>query len=98
MVESIDKRSDRPSDKLRVALWGSVVLILLLPLVAMQFTDEVNWGFMDFMVAGILLSLAAFSFELASNKLANSKARLAAGIAILAALILIWIELAVGLF
>ena len=98
MVESIDKRSDWSSNKLRIALWGSVVFLLLLPLVAMQFTDEVNWNLMDFIVAGLLLSLAAFTFELASNKLGNSKARLAAGIAILATLILVWIELAVGLF
>ncbi|MBT3254763.1 MAG: hypothetical protein HN995_06415 [Candidatus Marinimicrobia bacterium] len=94
----MDKRSDSSTSKLRTALWGSVGFLLLIPLVAMQFTDEVNWGLMDFIVAGLLLSLAAFTYELAATKFGNSKARLAAGIAILAVLILIWIELAVGLF
>ena len=40
MVESIDKRSDSSTSKLRTALWGSVGFLLLIPLVAMQFTDE----------------------------------------------------------
>jgi hypothetical protein len=29
--------------------------ILMIPLVAMQFSDEVNWGLMDFVIIGILL-------------------------------------------
>lgn len=98
MVKSVDKRNDSPPNKQRFVLWGAVGIVLLLPLVAMQFTEEVNWDLMDFIVAGLLLSLAAFTFELASHKLGNSRARLASGIAILAVLILVWIELAVGLF
>ncbi len=98
MVESIDKRSAWFSNKPRIAIWGSVVLVLLIPLVAMQFTDEVNWDFMDFIVAGALLSFAALAYELASRKLGNSKYRLAVGIAILAVLLIVWIELAVGIF
>ncbi|NQT62314.1 MAG: hypothetical protein HQ556_05085 [Candidatus Marinimicrobia bacterium] len=81
-----------------MAIWGSVVLVLLIPLVAMQFTDEVDWDLMDFIVAGALLTFAALAYELASRKLSNSKYRLAVGIAILAVLIIVWIELAVGLF
>ncbi len=64
----------------------------------MQFTDEVNWDFMDFIVAGALLSFAALAYELASRKLGSSKYRLAVGIAILAVLLIVWIELAVGIF
>ena len=37
----------------RVAL--ATALILLLPLVAMQVTDEVDWGVADFVIAGALL-------------------------------------------
>jgi hypothetical protein len=37
----------------RVAL--VTAFILLLPLVAMQFTDEVDWGVADFVLAGVLL-------------------------------------------
>jgi len=98
MVDSIAKRSAWYSNKSRIAIWGAVVLVLLIPLVAMQFTDEVDWGFMDFIVAGALLTLAALAYELASRKLGNTKYRLAVGIAILAVLLIVWIDLAVGIF
>ena len=32
-----------------------VSLILLVPFIAMQFTDEINWKPFDFVVAGLLL-------------------------------------------
>ena len=40
----------------------ATVLILLLPLITMQFTDEVIWNLADFIVAGILI----FGFGLTS--------------------------------
>ena len=43
----------------RVALWGSVVAILIAPLVAMQFTGEVHWTPFDFAVAAALLGATA---------------------------------------
>ena len=41
----------------------AILIILLLPLVAMQFTDEVNWNFLDFKVAAALLLGTAFMCE-----------------------------------
>jgi hypothetical protein len=48
-------RMNRPAHRpaIRVAL--VTAFILLLPLVAMQFTDEVDWGVADFVSAGVLL-------------------------------------------
>jgi drug/metabolite transporter (DMT)-like permease len=47
----MSKTAYRPA--VRVAL--ATALILLLPLVAMQITDEVDWGVADFIFAGALL-------------------------------------------
>jgi hypothetical protein len=76
----------------------SVLLLLMLPLVAMQFTDEVNWSIFDFVAMGtFLLSLSIVS-ELILKFAKNTPAKLLLiGIAILF-FVLIWIELAVGIF
>lgn len=53
----------------RVAL--GVVLVLALPLVAMQLTDQVVWSVSDFVVAGILLAVIGGAVELAIRKAGN---------------------------
>ena len=76
----------------------TAVIILLLPLIAMQFTDEVNWTFTDFFVAGVLLIGTGLICEFALRKIKKTKYRIAIIVAILVVLLLIWIELAVGIF
>jgi hypothetical protein len=73
-------------------------LILLVPLFAMRFTDEVNWDLTDFAVVGALLIGTGLMYELASRKVSNIKCRAAVGVALVAALLLVWAELAVGIF
>jgi peptidoglycan/LPS O-acetylase OafA/YrhL len=58
-----------------------VALILSLPLVAMQFTEDVAWSFGDFFVAGVLLATIGVALELAARKAGNLAA--AIGIATL---------------
>jgi hypothetical protein len=58
-----------------------VAVILSLPLVAMQFTDEVVWSLADFVLAGALLAVVGVAIELAVKKAGNLVA--AAGIAAL---------------
>ena len=79
---------------IRIAL--PTALILLLPLLAMQFTDEVVWDFVDFTVAGILLFGARLTYELVARKAGNIAYRAAVGVAVSAALLLVWMNLAVG--
>ena len=74
--------------------------ILLLPLVAMQFTDEVVWDLADFVVAGVLLFGAGLTYELVARrarKAGNTAYRAAVGVAVATALILVWMNLAVGI-
>jgi len=70
---------------------------LLIPLIAMQFTDEVNWTLFDFVVAGTLLLGTGLMCELAIRKISKIKYRIAICVALLVALLLIWAELAVSI-
>tara|TARA_R110002111_G_scaffold206745_1_gene271040 strand:+ start:81 stop:371 length:291 start_codon:yes stop_codon:yes gene_type:complete len=76
----------------------SVVLILLIPLVAMQFSSEVNWTLMDFIIAGFLLFGTGLILDLISKKIKKKGNRIVLFIIILGLLILVWLELAVGVF
>ena len=76
----------------------SVTLILLIPLIAMQFTGEVNWTLMDFVVMGVLLLGTGLLIELVLRKVKKTVHRIAICGVILLALTLIWAELAVGIF
>jgi hypothetical protein len=71
--------------------------ILMLPLVAMLFTNEVNWSLIDFIVMGILLFGTGLTYVLIS-KISDSMAyRTAVGVAVVAGFLLIWVNLAVGI-
>jgi hypothetical protein len=76
----------------------ATALLLLVPLAAMQFTAEVAWSLLDFVVAGTLLAGTGLAFVMAMRKLSTTRARAVAGIALAAALVLVWMELAVGIF
>ena len=71
--------------------------ILSLPLAAMQFTDEVVWDLADFAVAGALLVGTGLLYVLAARTASNITYRAAVGLALAAALLLVWINLAVGI-
>jgi uncharacterized membrane protein len=64
----------------------------------MQFTNEVNWSIMDFLIAGVLLFGTGLTIEFVLRKVKTRKNRiLVCGIIILL-LLLLWTELAVGIF
>lgn len=75
----------------------ATTLILLVPLVAMQFTNEVAWDLADFVVMGALLLGTGFTYELVARKGNHVAYRFAVGIALAAALLLVWVNLAVGI-
>lgn len=71
-------------------------MILSIPLVAMQFTDEVVWSWFDFVVMGTLLLGAGATFVLLSRKI--RKYRVVIGMVCVIIFLYIWAELAVGIF
>ena len=71
--------------------------VLLVPLVAMLFTTEVNWNVFDFLVMGMLLFGAGLTYVLIARISDSMAYRTAVGVAVVAGLLLIWMNLAVGI-
>lgn len=77
-------------------------LLLLIPLIAMQFSDEVVWTLSDFILAGALIFGTGFTYILITRVLApkmgdNILYRVAIGFALFTGFFLIWINGAVGI-
>lgn len=89
--------SPRAFGRWRAAAWGMGTALLLLPLVAMRFTDEVNWGAADFALAAGLLIGFGLLCEGAVHRSASMSYRAGAILALGTALLLVWANLAVGL-
>lgn len=75
-----------------------IVTILMIPLIAMQFTNEVRWTSLDFLAAAILLLSTGIAFELLWQKFKTRKMRIIFSTILLVLLLLVWAELAVGIF
>ena len=76
----------------------SVPLLLLIPFLAMQFSTQVNWSPFDFLVMAILLIGTGLMIEVVLRKVRTTRHRIVLCVAILVVLLLIWAELAVGIF
>ena len=83
------------TDVRRVLL--ATLAILLVPAVAMRFTDEVNWGPGDFLGSGGLLAGTGLAYVLAKRRIAGRPGRLLLGGLLALELLLVWAELAVGI-
>ena len=81
---------------IRKAGW-SLAAGLLLPALAMAFTDEMNWGPGDFLAAALLLGTTGVVLEIVAV-LPRRQWRTMGMFGGLAMLLLVWAELAVGIF
>lgn len=98
MAGSMQIENGRGGNGWRVAMWGGAAGLLLIPAIAMQMTSEVRWGPEDFLTMAVMLVLACSAFELAVRTIRGTTACGLAGIAILGIFLLVWAELAVGIF
>ncbi len=81
----------------RLIIWGGAAALMLLPLIAMRFTSEVQWDPGDFVFLAILLASVGGTYELAA-RVTNRGAYLAAvALALVAGFLLVWINAAVGI-
>lgn len=76
----------------------SAATLLVIPVIAMQFTKEVNWSGFDFLVAGILLFGTGLLSEFVLRTVKKRNYRIILCGIIFLALVVIWIELAIGIF
>ena len=87
----------------RLSVWAVVVaLILLIPLVLTLLGSGVDgegwhWTFFDFVFMGTLLFGAGLVYELVARKMSNGAYRAAVGVAVATAVLLVWVNAAVGI-
>ena len=79
-------------------IFGTVILLLLIPFTAMQFSDEVNWSAMDFAVMGVLLLAMGLIVNMIGKRIRKKSSRILLIAAVAVVFLLVWAELAVGIF
>lgn len=85
-------------NRVRITAWSAALALLVLPLVAMQFTNEVVWGQEDFIFASLLIVIVGIVYELVVRLTSNRKHRVIVTVALTVMFLLVWIEAAVGIF
>lgn len=68
-------------------------IVLLIPLTAMLFSNEVNWGIGDFLVAGGLLFLFGYVYQVLTQGSVNVIKNIIIGVIVFGALSFIWVNL-----
>ena len=97
MAVTAGNNGDRHGVPWRLIGWGAAAFLLLLPLVAMQLTAEVNWTVGDFIFAAMMFGLVGGILELAVGKSSSWAYRGAVAIAVAAGFLHVWITGAVGI-
>ena len=92
----MDKEMGR-SNGWRVARWSVAAGLLMVPLVMMQLSEDWNWTGEDFLFAAVMIGGALLLYELAARASTNIAYRAGAVLAVAAAFLLIWINMAVGI-
>jgi len=72
--------------------------LLLIPYIAMQFTTQVDWKLNDFIIMGSLLFGLGLLCELVLRNVKSIVKRVIACAIVLFIFLLVWAELAVGIF
>ena len=79
------------------ALWAILGVLLLLPAIAMLFTDEVRWTGADFSAAAAIFAVVGFAIELIVRFVNQSVLRMSLVCGVILAALAIWADGAVGI-
>ena len=85
-------------NKRLIFILAVVPTLLLIPLIAMQFSNSVDWKIPDFVIMGVLLLGTGLLCEFVLRKVKSTKSRIILCGVVLFSFLLIWAELAVGIF
>ncbi len=86
------------SRKSLVIILCITTVILLIPLIAMQFTNTVNWSGNDFAIMGILVLVTGLVIDFLARKVKAANLRIVLIIGVILLFLLFWAEMAVGIF
>jgi len=85
--------------KKSISLTGGITfLLLLIPFIGMQVSSEVNWTLSDFVIGGFIIFTFGLLIAFAAQNIQKRSTRLIVIGIILLILLLLWGELAVGIF
>jgi peptidoglycan/LPS O-acetylase OafA/YrhL len=98
MTSGTDGVSKRRHNLWRIVGWGAVAAALLAPAVAMRVGGDVDWTASDFLFAAVLLIGGGLLIELVVWKAKSRALRIALAIAVVAAVLVVWADGAVGIF
>jgi hypothetical protein len=88
----------KPWDGWRIARWTVAATLLTIPALAMQIPDSGwNWSVGDFVFAGVMIAGTTLLYEWLSQRANGRWYRAGAGVALAAAFLLVWVNLAVGI-
>jgi hypothetical protein len=71
--------------------------LLLIPLIAMRYSDEVHWTLIDFAIMGVLLLVAGMWTQRVVKRVKSFPRRATYIILVILLFLLVWAELAVGI-
>lgn len=97
MTDTYTPRAGWAGEGGRRIVWGIAAGLLALPLVAMQFTRQVEWGPEDFAIIGAMLLGVCGAYEIALRISGSRAFRVAVLIAAVGAFLLLWVNMAVGI-
>ena len=72
-------------------------ILLIIPLLIMQISDEVSWKVGDFLIMGVLLTGTGLLCEYILQKVPKVKHRVLLCVVVIGGFLLVWAELAVGI-
>ena len=68
----------------------AVPALLLIPFIAMKFSDEVNWTALDFITMGMMLLITGLVIEVALRVVRTNWMKAAAVLAVLSGFVMVW--------